>query len=48
MFINSQSLVGDDVFLDLAMVEARRFFWRALWRRLSWAAATGFGGCRKL
>jgi hypothetical protein len=26
MFIDSQSLIGDDVFLDLAMVEARHFF----------------------
>jgi hypothetical protein len=26
LFIDSQSLVGDDAFLDLAMVEAQRFF----------------------
>jgi hypothetical protein len=30
LFIDLQSLVGDCAFLDLAMVEARRFFWRAL------------------
>jgi hypothetical protein len=28
LFIDSQSLVGDGAFLNLAMVEARRFFWR--------------------
>jgi hypothetical protein len=29
LFIDSQSLVGDGALLDLAMVEARRFFWCA-------------------
>jgi hypothetical protein len=33
LFIESQRLIGDVAFLDLEMVEARRFFWRALWRR---------------
>jgi hypothetical protein len=39
MFIDSQSLIGDGFYLDLAMVEARSLFQRAprqvgVWRRL--------------
>jgi hypothetical protein len=45
LFIDSQSLVGDGVCLDLAMVEARCPFRRASRRHWSWAAAAGFGGC---
>jgi hypothetical protein len=37
LFIDSESLVSDGSFLDLAMVDARRFFWRALWWLWSWA-----------
>jgi hypothetical protein len=47
LFIDSQSLVGDGAFLDLAMVEARRLFRCMPWQRWSWAAADGFGGCMK-
>ena len=47
LLINSQSLVGDGVFSDLAMVEARRLFRRSPRRRWSWATAAGYGGCRK-
>jgi hypothetical protein len=49
LFIDSYSLVGDGAFLNLAMVEVRRFFQfqRASRRRWSWAAADGFGSCRK-
>jgi hypothetical protein len=47
LFIDSQSLVGNGIFLDLEMVEARYFFHRASPWRLSWAATAGFGGCRK-
>jgi hypothetical protein len=47
LVIDSQSLVGDGVFLDLVMVEDRISYWRASPRRWSWVAAAGFGGCRK-
>jgi hypothetical protein len=47
LFIDSQSLVGDGAFSNLAMVKARRFFRRAPWRRWSLAAAANFDGCRK-
>jgi hypothetical protein len=49
LFIDSYSLVGDGAFLDLAMMEAQSFFQfqRASRRRWSWAAADGFGSCRK-
>jgi hypothetical protein len=47
LFIDSPSLVGDGIFLDLAMVEARLSFWRVCQRRWIWTAAAGFSGCRK-
>jgi hypothetical protein len=47
LFIDSQSLVGDGAFLDLAMVEARRLFLRSSRRRWNWTAAAGYGGCSK-
>jgi hypothetical protein len=47
LFIDSQSLVGDGAFLDLAMEEARRLFQRVSWRCWSVAAAASFGECRK-
>jgi hypothetical protein len=47
LFIDSQSLVGDGAFLDLAMMEARRFFRHAPWRRWSWATTAGIDRCRK-
>jgi hypothetical protein len=47
LFIDSQSLVGDGAFLDLAKVEARRLFLRSSRRRWNWTAAAGYGGCRK-
>jgi hypothetical protein len=46
LFIDSPSLIGDDTFLDLAMMEARRFFRHASRRRWWWVAAV-FSGCRK-
>ena len=33
LLIDSQSLVGDGAFSDLAMMEARRLFRRSSWRR---------------
>jgi hypothetical protein len=47
LFIDSQSLVGDGAFLDLAMEEARRLFQHASWRRWSVGAAASFGESRK-
>jgi hypothetical protein len=46
LFIDSQSLVGDGAFSNLAMVEARRLFRRSSRRCWSWATAAR-GGCRK-
>jgi hypothetical protein len=48
LFIDSQSLVDDGAFSDLAMVEAQRLFQRSSRRRWSWAAAARYNGCRKL
>jgi hypothetical protein len=47
LFIDSQSLVRDGTFSNLAMIEARRLFRRLSWRRRSWAAVARYGGCRK-
>jgi hypothetical protein len=47
LFIDSQSLVRDGAFLNLAMVEARHHFLRPSRRRWNWAAAAGYGGCWK-
>jgi hypothetical protein len=47
MFIDSQSLIGDGTILNLAMVEARRFFQCPSRRPWRWVAATGYGICRK-
>jgi hypothetical protein len=47
-FIGSQSLVGDDTSLDLAMVVARRLFQCVSRGRWSLTVATCFGVCRKL
>jgi hypothetical protein len=47
LFIDSQSLVGDGDLLDLAMMEARRFFRRVSRQHWNWTAAAGFGGCEK-
>jgi hypothetical protein len=49
LFIDSQSFVGDDIPLDLVMVEPQRLFQRRLggvgfWRRpLAWASAGNLG-----
>ena len=47
LFIDSQSLVGDGAFVNLAMVEVWHLFRRASRRYWTWAAAAGFGVCRK-
>jgi hypothetical protein len=47
LFIDLQSLFGDGAFLDLPIVEARRLFQHAPWRRRRLAAAAGFGECSK-
>jgi hypothetical protein len=48
LFIDSKSLVGDGVSLDLAMVEARHLFQRTSRWRWSLAAAASFGECGKI
>jgi hypothetical protein len=47
LFIDSQSLVGDGAFSDLAMVEVRRLFQRSSRRHWSWAVASRYGSYMK-